>query len=53
MRSRGGTELYTSWVPGDASPGDFYLRLGFVPTGEIDEGEIVARLTLTDQGPTN
>jgi diamine N-acetyltransferase len=50
VRSRGGTELYTSWVPGDTSPEEFYLRLGFVPTGEIDEGEIVARLTLTDEG---
>jgi len=47
VRSRGGTELYTSWVPGDGSPGPFYERLGFVPTGEVDEDEIVGRLTLT------
>jgi diamine N-acetyltransferase len=46
VRSRGGTELYTSWVPGEGSPGPFYERLGFVPTGELDEDEIVGRLTL-------
>ena len=46
VRSRGGTELYTSWVPGEGSPGPFYERLGFVPTGEIDDDEIVARLIL-------
>jgi diamine N-acetyltransferase len=47
VRSRpGATELKTSWVPGPGSPEAFYLRLGFEPTGEIDEGEVVARLTL-------
>lgn len=44
--SRGGTELYTSWVPGDGSPEPFYLGLGFEPNGEVDDGEIVARLAL-------
>jgi diamine N-acetyltransferase len=47
VRARGGSELYTSWVPGVGGPGPFYERLGFVPTGELDEDEIVARLTLT------
>lgn len=43
VRSRGGTTLYTSWVPGEAGPEPFYLGLGFAPTGEVDEdGEIVA-----------
>jgi diamine N-acetyltransferase len=47
VRSRpGATELKTSWVPGPGNPEAFYLRLGFEPTGEIDEGEIVARLAL-------
>jgi diamine N-acetyltransferase len=47
VRSRpGATELRTSWVPGPGSPEGFYLRLGFEPTGEIDEGEVVARLAL-------
>ncbi len=46
VRMRGGSELFTSWVPGKGSPEGFYLNLGFEPTGEIDEGEIVARLDL-------
>jgi hypothetical protein len=46
VRSRGGTEIFTSWVPGDGSPEPFYLGLGFQPTGEVDDGETVARLTL-------
>jgi diamine N-acetyltransferase len=46
VRTRGGTEIYTSWVPGEGSPGPFYVRLGFRPTGELDDDEIVARLTL-------
>ncbi|RZT97822.1 GNAT family N-acetyltransferase [Rivibacter subsaxonicus] len=33
--------LYTSYVPGPGGPEPFYLSLGFVPTGEIDEGEVV------------
>ncbi len=47
VRSRpGARELKTSWVPGPGSPEPFYLRLGFVPTGEVDGVEIVARLPL-------
>jgi diamine N-acetyltransferase len=46
VRRRGGSEIFTSWVPGDGSPGPFYERLGFVPTGEVDDGEIVGRLSL-------
>jgi diamine N-acetyltransferase len=34
--------FYTSYVPGPGSPAPFYLGLGFVPTGEIDDGEVVA-----------
>ena len=46
-RSLSGTsELVTSWVPGDGGPEAFYLGLGFEPTGEIDDGEVVARLRL-------
>jgi diamine N-acetyltransferase len=46
VRARGGTEIYTSWLPGEGSPGPFYERLGFVATGELDDEEIVARLVL-------
>lgn len=40
------TELLVSWDPGPDGPEGFYLGLGFVPTGEIDDGEVVARLVL-------
>ncbi|MFL5751707.1 MAG: GNAT family N-acetyltransferase [Chloroflexota bacterium] len=46
VRANGGTELLTSYVPGDDGPGTFYEKLGFVPTGEMDGGEIVIRLVL-------
>lgn len=42
----GGSSLMVSWVPGRGSPGPMYLARGFVPTGEIDHGEIVARRPL-------
>ena len=45
-RAAGHRKLYTSYVPGPGSPAPFYDRLGFVPTGEIDDGEIVAALDL-------
>lgn len=45
-RDAGATELAVSWVPGRGSPGPLYLRYGFIPTGEIVDGEIEARLAL-------
>ena len=39
----GATALMTSWVPGDGGPAEFYRKLGFEPTGEMDEGERVMR----------
>ena len=38
--------LFTSYVPGEGSPAGFYARLGFAPTGEVFEEEIVLRLAL-------
>jgi diamine N-acetyltransferase len=47
VRTRpGATELLVSWVPGVGSPEPFYLAFGFVPTGEVDDGEVIARLRL-------
>src|SRR5262245_60943669 len=47
VRAEGGTELLTSYVPETGGPAGFYERLGFVPTGAVDEsGEIVMRLDL-------
>jgi diamine N-acetyltransferase len=46
VRAEGATELLTSYEPGKGEPWPFYQRLGFRPTGEIDDGEIVLRLPL-------
>ena len=49
VRAEGATELLTSCVLGDDGPEPFFLRLGFVPTGDLDEnGEVVLVL---DVGP--
>jgi diamine N-acetyltransferase len=47
VRADGATELLTSYEPGDGEPWPFYRGFGFVPTGEIDDGEIVLRLDLS------
>jgi GNAT superfamily N-acetyltransferase len=47
VRSQGATELLTSYALGDGSPAGFYQRLGFVPTGAVDDdGEVLASLPL-------
>lgn len=46
IRAEGATELLTSYVPGEDGPERFYAKLGFTPTGDIDDGEIVIRLPL-------
>ncbi|HEY0733586.1 MAG TPA: GNAT family N-acetyltransferase [Herpetosiphonaceae bacterium] len=47
VRTRPGAKtLLVSCVPGDGSPCPFYEKLGFVYTGEEDEGELVLRLDL-------
>ncbi len=40
------TELLTSYVPDDVGPMRFYQKLGFVETEEVDDGEVLTRLTL-------
>jgi diamine N-acetyltransferase len=42
-------ELVLSYVPGEGSPEGFYRELGFEPTGEEIEGEVVMRLRVTDR----
>jgi diamine N-acetyltransferase len=50
LRDRPGADvLYTSVVPGDETPQPFYERYGFVPTGDIVDGEVVLRLELADR----
>lgn len=43
VRAWGAKELLLSYVPGDGSPEAFYRGLGFEPTGQVDDGEIVMR----------
>ena len=45
-RRDGANEVKLSYHPGEHSPHAFYERFGFVDTGEVEEGEIVMRLTL-------
>jgi diamine N-acetyltransferase len=47
VRTRpGATEFSLSCVPGDGGPGPFYEKLGFLYTGEVDDGELVMRRPL-------
>lgn len=47
VRAEGGSALMTSFVDEPGGPKDFYLGLGFVPTGEHDdEGEVLMALPL-------
>jgi RimJ/RimL family protein N-acetyltransferase len=47
-RTAGSRRLKVSYVPGvPGNPARFYERLGFVPTGHVDDGEIEAALELT------
>lgn len=45
-REWGGAGLLVSWMPGVGSPEPVYLAMGFVPTGEMYDQEIVAQLVL-------
>lgn len=46
-RSRpGAVRLVSSYVPGTGGPREFYLRYGFVETGEIDDDEVVIAFPL-------
>jgi diamine N-acetyltransferase len=47
MRSRGATELSTSYRPGPGEPRGFYLGLGYEETGEPSDGERGLLLDLT------
>jgi len=41
-------KLSLSYVPEEGGPERLYLSLGFRPTGEIDDGEVVMELDLND-----
>lgn len=44
------TRLQTSWAQEDGNAGDFYRKLGFVPTGADEDGEMWAALDLEPRG---
>jgi diamine N-acetyltransferase len=46
IRPEGATELLTSYGVGVGDPSGFYAALGFVPTGDLHEGEVVTALPL-------
>jgi GNAT superfamily N-acetyltransferase len=46
MRSRGGKALGVSYGTGKGAPAPFYAAHGYEPTGEISDGETVARKAL-------
>ena len=43
LAAMGDESIRVSWLPGRGSPESFYLGMGFVPTGELLDGEVVAR----------
>lgn len=47
LRSLGETEAYVTWEPREGGPAPFYQNLGFTPTGEESENQIVAVRDLT------
>jgi diamine N-acetyltransferase len=46
LRADGASQLVTSYGSGPGTPAAFYHRLGFVPTGDLLDGETVAALDL-------
>lgn len=44
LKDRGVNELMTSYVMAEGSPGEFYRKLGFVPTGKVYDGEAATLL---------
>ena len=45
-RQRGESRVTVLWVPHEHGPEQFYLGLGFRPTGEVFHGEVVGELLL-------
>lgn len=45
-RRRGNTTATVLWIPAEGGPEEFYLRLGFKPTGQTFNGEVVGRIEL-------
>lgn len=50
IAERGGRTVKISHVPDNVVAAALYKRLGFVPTGEVEEGEVVLAMEL-EEGP--
>ena len=50
LQSAGHAAVRVAWLEGRGSPGPFFLRLGYVPTGETDNDAAIARLVLSAPG---
>jgi diamine N-acetyltransferase len=49
-RSKGNfDELKLSYVPAEGGPEPLYLSLGFLPTGDVEDGEVIMSLRLNDR----
>jgi diamine N-acetyltransferase len=48
VKRTGCGEIFLNYSPGNDVARRLYARMGFVPTGEVDGGEIVARLGLAN-----
>jgi diamine N-acetyltransferase len=51
VRAQGATELLTSYSLVDGGPEGFYQSLGFLPTGSVHDGEVLASLRLDGYVP--
>lgn len=45
----GATELLLGYIDHEQGPGEFYRRLGFTETGEVEDGEVIMRLDLSER----
>ncbi|SFW90705.1 GNAT family N-acetyltransferase [Amycolatopsis australiensis] len=45
-RRRGEKTATVLWIPAEGGPEEFYLKLGFRPTGQTYHGEVVGRIDL-------
>ena len=48
LKGEGAKEILLSYEPENETAGKLYASEGFVLTGEVDEGELVAKLVITD-----
>jgi diamine N-acetyltransferase len=49
VERHGCDEIFLDYSPGNDVAGRLYARIGFVPTGEVQGGEIMTRLSLVSQ----